>query len=70
MYSLCYLITLFLNNYTVPVMIVMNAACTFTYSFFIHFRMESAGSIGSRKREGKKYSVEDEALDKIAKEVC
>lgn len=31
--------------------------------------MESAGNIGSRRREGKKYAVEDEALDRIAKEV-
>ncbi|XP_068214116.1 uncharacterized protein [Palaemon carinicauda] len=30
--------------------------------------MESAGNIGSRRREGKKYAVEDEALDRIAKE--
>lgn len=32
-------------------------------------RMENAGNIGSRRREGKKYAVEDEALDRIAKEV-
>lgn len=31
--------------------------------------MENAGNIGSRRREGKKYAVEDEALDRIAKEV-
>lgn len=31
-------------------------------------RMENAGNIGSRRREGKKYAVEDEALDRIAKE--
>lgn len=31
--------------------------------------MESGGVVGSRRREGKKYAVEDEALDKIAKEV-
>ncbi|KAG7155067.1 hypothetical protein Hamer_G015672 [Homarus americanus] len=30
--------------------------------------MENAGNIGSRRREGKKYAVEDEALDRIAKE--
>ena len=32
-------------------------------------RMESGGVVGSRRREGKKYAVEDEALDRIAKEV-
>lgn len=30
--------------------------------------MENTGNIGSRRREGKKYAVEDEALDRIAKE--
>ena len=29
----------------------------------------SVGSVGSRKRVGKHYTVEDEALDRIAKEV-
>ena len=29
----------------------------------------SVGSVGSRKRAGKHYTVEDEALDRIAKEV-
>lgn len=36
---------------------------------FYSDRMENAGNIGSRRREGKKYAVEDEALDRIAKEV-
>ena len=31
--------------------------------------MDSPGTQGARKREGKKYAVEDEALDRIAKEV-
>ena len=39
----------------------------FMWSYFN--RMENAGNIGSRRREGKKYAVEDEALDRIAKEV-